>query len=769
VTDRLRHHRGLAVILVLYTAVAMLYGVTIPIFETPDANGHYAYIHELTEGRGLPAHDTPSGARVTGYVAGHSPLYYALCAAVTFWVPDDVDFLDWAWFNPHHAMGNPSAVANKNRLIHTPAERFPWRGTTLTMHIARLVSTALGGLAVAAAYGIVIELLPGRRWLALGAAALTAFNPMFVFTAARVSNDVAGAAFGSLAVWRAVRLAVRGLSRRGLVLAGAALGLAALSKLSGLTLIPAVALALLFDALRDTQYTIRDVFRKEPLLRWVVHTLILFGAAVLVCSWWFVRNWLLYGELSGVNAWISHTRTVWPEPIGFLDVIPYLKGLEMSYWAMFGWFNIAAAPWMYTAWRALVRLALVGLVFVLLRQWTVRRFSRAVQAGLVTVVFAFLLTFGSVWRFIMIVPGAQGRYLMPVVAAISALLMLGLSQLLPRRWVPGLALSLGVGHLALTLVCLFAFILPAYALPKVVQESELPDEMMRFDLLFEGTPIQLLGGHIEADSAFPGEPLPVNLYWRALEPPQEDLFAFVQILGREAEPIAGVTCYPGRGNFPPTLWQPGDIYQDRYHLVITSGAEVPAVASLHAGLRREGQHVAALSPSGEKAPDLLLLDLVSLRPVEPLSEDVAYSVDARLGEAITLVGYDLDPPLRAGEGMGGGVRPGETLTVTLVWRAEATPEADYAAFVHLVDEGGDLVAQDDRLPLGGEYRTPFWLPGDVVRDTYRLTLDEDQSPCECTLLVGMYDPVTHVRLPAYDGLGRRFENDAIIAGGVTVQ
>ena len=92
--ERLRDHAGFALVLVAYVAVAVLYGVAIPIFESPDAGGHYAYIHELTEGRGLPVHGAPSGERVTGYVAGHPPLYYAICAALTFWVPDDADFAD---------------------------------------------------------------------------------------------------------------------------------------------------------------------------------------------------------------------------------------------------------------------------------------------------------------------------------------------------------------------------------------------------------------------------------------------------------------------------------------------------------------------------------------------------------------------------------------------------------------------------------------------------------------------------------------------------
>jgi hypothetical protein len=168
------HWSLVIVICSLFIILAVLYGATIPIFETPDANGHYAYIHELTEGRGLPVQGAPSGERVTGYIASHPPLYYALCAALTFWNDEDVDRRDWAWRNPYHAMGYPGSVANKNYLIHTPAEQFPWQGTPLTMHIARLVSTALGLVAVVATYGIALELFPDRRWLALGAASLIA-------------------------------------------------------------------------------------------------------------------------------------------------------------------------------------------------------------------------------------------------------------------------------------------------------------------------------------------------------------------------------------------------------------------------------------------------------------------------------------------------------------------------------------------------------------------------------------------------------------------
>jgi 4-amino-4-deoxy-L-arabinose transferase-like glycosyltransferase len=763
--SKLKKHLGLIAILTCYLVVAVLYGLTIPIFETPDASGHYAYIHELTEGRGLPVQGKPSGRRVTGYVASHPPLYYAMCAALSWWIPDDMDFEDWAWPNPHQTKGNADRTVNKNILVHTSAERFPWQGTPLTMHISRLVSTLLGIATVVATYGIALELLPKQRWLALGATALAAFNPMFVFTSARVSNDAAVAAFGSLSTWGAVRLATRGLSRRGLMLTGAALGLAGLSKLSGVVLAPAVALALLFDSLRVWRN--HSVHPPHQRLKVILRRWMFLGLAALVVNgWWFARNVILYDELMGIESWLSHTDTVRAQPLGILRVIPELGGLEKSYWAVFGWFNITVAPWMYTVWRVLVRASLVGLAVLLVGQSTSRHLSWRARQGLVVAIFAVLLNLGSVWRFVMIVLGAQGRYLMPATASISILLMLGLGQFLPRRfswsrWRPALAAVIGTSQLAFALLSLFAFILPAYAKPAIVQESELPEAMTRLDLSFVGTPIELLGGHIEAESVRPGDSAAVSLYWRALEPPERDYVGFVQILGHGAEPIAGVDCYPGGGTLPPTLWEPSVVYRDRYELPIVPGADVPTVGTLHAGLRTEDGEQLSVVHSPEQPPlELVLLDRVAVRPVKPDSDDVTHPVGARLGESITLIGYSISD---------GSVGEGDVITVTLVWHAEAPLDRNYTAFVHLLDSNGKLVDQSDHPPLNGDYPTSFWKAGDVVRDPHRLTI-EGAAAGSCTLSMGMYDPETLVRLPAHRrGNHGRFKDDLVVGGGVTIE
>jgi hypothetical protein len=286
--------------------------------------------------------------------------------------------------------------------------------------------------------------------------------------------------------------------------------------------------------------------------------------------------------------------------------------------------------------------------------------------------------------------------------------------------------------------------------------------MIRLNLSFDGTPITLLGGQIEASGAKVGGSVPLSLYWQADEPVQNDYFSFVQILGRDMEPIAGVDCYPGRGTFPPTLWAPGVIYRDRYQLPVAAGAEAPTTGVLHAGLHAQGGRRLPVSRSPDQSPvELAILDRTAIRPREPLSDDVGHRIDARVGESITLVGYDVS---------GERVSRSGTLTVTLVWRAEGPLERDFTAFVHLIDADGNLVSQSDHPPLGGAYPTSFWDAGDVVRDPHQLKIDVTSAPGACTLLTGLYNPSTDERLPAYRGQGGgRYENDLIVAGGVTIE
>lgn len=127
------------------------------------------------------------------------------------------------------------------------------------------------------------------------------------------------------------------------------------------------------------------------------------------------------------------------------------------------------------------------------------------------------------------------------------------------------------------------------------------------------------------------------------------------------------------------------------------------------------------------------------RPVGAAIEDVAL-----------LLGYDVTP-----------ARGADALDVTLYWFALREVETDYKTFVHLLDGGGQVVAQHDGDPGGGYSPTTRWLPGEIVPDRHRLPLLAGQPDGEYTLKAGMYqfEPmrVLSVDPPAADGrvdLGR---------------
>jgi hypothetical protein len=139
---------------------------------------------------------------------------------------------------------------------------------------------------------------------------------------------------------------------------------------------------------------------------------------------------------------------------------------------------------------------------------------------------------------------------------------------------------------------------------------------------------------------------------------------------------------------------------------------------------------------------------------------VPQRVDVRLGEAIELVGYRLARR---------DVAPGDTLLLTLYWRAETTVDEAYTVFTHLQESAGELVAQQDNPPRRGAYPTNTWPSGTLIEDPYEIQVPLDARPGEYTLSTGMYDPATMERLPVETADGQRFPNDRLTLTTVHVR
>ncbi len=132
---------------------------------------------------------------------------------------------------------------------------------------------------------------------------------------------------------------------------------------------------------------------------------------------------------------------------------------------------------------------------------------------------------------------------------------------------------------------------------------------------------------------------------------------------------------------------------------------------------------------------------------------LALQGDAVFGGAIRLLGLASPQAVRASAG--------QSVTITLAWRALGTPAGDWVRFVHVLGQDGRPVAQADGRPCSGGCPTASWLPGEVVVDPVELAIPAGLPAGTYPLATGWYDPAAPgmPRLPAASPAGARLPDD----------
>ncbi len=112
--------------------------------------------------------------------------------------------------------------------------------------------------------------------------------------------------------------------------------------------------------------------------------------------------------------------------------------------------------------------------------------------------------------------------------------------------------------------------------------------------------------------------------------------------------------------------------------------------------------------------------------------------------------------------------PGDSIELTLYWQMQFETDASYIVFAHVINEAGELVAQNDGLPSDGLRPTFDWQVGYFDWDPWPIQLPDDLPAGEYQLLVGMYDADTIERLPTVDPFGEPL-GDSIAITTLTVE
>ncbi|RME33102.1 MAG: hypothetical protein D6793_10195 [Thermoflexia bacterium] len=531
-----------ALVAILYLLVSLVYNVTVPLWETPDEVGHFGYIVHILQHRSLPR-------MAVGHLgeAHQPPLYYLLGALVA--VPVDLTDPTGMWQpNPRFIWRGGGTEPNIG--LHNEEEyRWPYRGWALALRLVRLFSSLLGAGIVLLVYQIARRIFPEQPALPVMAAAATAFNPQFLFITASANNDnlLTFAATGLL--WHTLALQehlaqgkpitlIRWLALGGWVWA------IFLTKLTGLAIVAVALLSLLLIG-----------WRQRRLSEAIKGLTIAFLVIMIGTSWWWIRNWYLYGDPLG---WTMYRQVfavnLRSTPLTLADLQALFRMQYQSFWGVFGWMTVYAPSWFYqlTVWIGL--LALMGWVIQLLSRKT-HRYNQAVLLTLLAVVLAqegFLIAIAhraneSMW---------QGRYMFPAIAPIAVFLASGWAGWVPSRlrWV--LAGAIGLAGVGISLFLALGVIRNAYSLPLSPDQVSVPNPTtIQFGDWF------LLRGY--QVKQHPGR-VTVILYWEALQQPNFDYSAFVHLM--DGETLIGQRDHPPGSDRsrPPSTWQPGELVIDAH-------------------------------------------------------------------------------------------------------------------------------------------------------------------------------------------------------------
>jgi hypothetical protein len=254
-----------------------------------------------------------------------------------------------------------------------------------------------------------------------------------------------------------------------------------------------------------------------------------------------------------------------------------------------------------------------------------------------------------------------------------------------------------------------------------------------------GGAMRLLDFKISPEVTNAGESGEVELYFKNIEPMPNNASVILRLLAPDGAEVWRSEGWPY--GMPTSQWPLREVRRDAHTLSLPADL-AEGIYKLTMGFYDS----ATLNPlsvafpgnpnlldSGANA-DLLLLPVGAQTP-PPAASDRTWD----FGDAIRLADTTLPNAIAAGG----------PLQLNLVWQSLQPTPKQYKVFVHVLDESGQVVAQQDREPQSGFAPTHLWTPGMVFSDTYTIDLPPDLNASEVRVRVGLYD-ASGARLPIID-------------------
>ena len=467
-----------------------------PPFQAPDEVDHFAYTQSLVERGEAPSRNP--GSPLPRWSSAESLALEDTSFTTDHQVGDTR--VPWtasaqSYYRAQVAREQPSSAdtgGNETAATHgaiyyaalAPAYILASSSPFDQLTLMRLTSALIGALTVLFAFLLARELAPGRPWLAVLAALLVAYEPMYGFISGAVNNDVgvnAGAAAVELLLILLVR---RGFTWKLSLLAGGLLIALPIVKATGDSLYPVAGVALLAALWRHHRRV--DAFGVAALAAaaLAVHELATHLSSVFRSGVAAGAGGAGAGGTSGSAAAEGAVSLVLAHPLGYLAYLwevflPRLSFMAPHFetagppaflifvergWGAFGWYDVLFPHWVYRV--ILVCMLAVPLLAVVAarREW---RFVRGhlIDAGLLLLMpIAVVAGFEAAYY----TPGIRplvaefGRYAFPAIAPLAVLMVASLHAF-GRRWALLGGAGLLVAMLALSYVAQLVTLTGFYA------------------------------------------------------------------------------------------------------------------------------------------------------------------------------------------------------------------------------------------------------------------------------------------------------------------
>lgn len=391
----------------------------VPIRMGFDVRGHLEYIiYILTNG------ELPLGSE--GWQMFQTPLYYVISAAL-YWLVASVA---------------PAPTA---------------------LYVPRLVSMSCGLVLIVIAHRCSVRAFPRRPDLQSVALTISATIPMSFYISQEIGNEPLAGALGAgvlaLCLQQATSEDDAPAAWRGVVL-GALFGLALLSKITLLLLLPVLAWVLWYRS-RGARSVLAAAAG-------------FVAAAGLVSGWYFLRNWMVFGAPIYLNQGFGdhngHGAGVWWQDPGYrltADLLRFGDAIVRPVWSGLAgfWDGLYASLWLdgWTSFQpgsmefmvALAPMALpltVALVVGMARIPRIRDLRARAALGLCAAAWiCFVAGMAYVYLTLPIYSTVKATYALAMVPALGILAAYGLQDLLEHRW----GRAAVAGYLCSWVLCVF--------------------------------------------------------------------------------------------------------------------------------------------------------------------------------------------------------------------------------------------------------------------------------------------------------------------------